>query len=187
LTAKLTASADGSKVLIGTAAEDALEIDANAKTIKALSPYASIPRVPLVYAYTSALYQFAKNVWTKLVFQSESVDTNGFWNDSARFQPTVAGWYQIIVRAQVTEAVTFAMTRIVKNGTAEANVANYGSGNISSPANSNISSSVNALVYLNGSTDWIEVQGIFDTAGATVTLLQGLEFSYFQAILARGA
>jgi hypothetical protein len=39
MTAKLTASADGSKVLIGTAAEDALEIDATAKTIKALSPY----------------------------------------------------------------------------------------------------------------------------------------------------
>jgi hypothetical protein len=39
MTAKLTASADGSKVLIGTAAEDALEINATAKTIKALSPY----------------------------------------------------------------------------------------------------------------------------------------------------
>jgi hypothetical protein len=39
MTAKLTASADGSKVLIGTAAENALEIDATAKTIKALSPY----------------------------------------------------------------------------------------------------------------------------------------------------
>jgi len=39
MTAKLTASADGSKVLIGTAAENALEIDATTKTIKALSPY----------------------------------------------------------------------------------------------------------------------------------------------------
>jgi hypothetical protein len=39
MTAKLTASADGSKILIGTAAEDALEIDATTKTVKALSPY----------------------------------------------------------------------------------------------------------------------------------------------------
>jgi len=39
MTAKLTASADGSKVLIGNAAEDALEIDATAKTIAALAPY----------------------------------------------------------------------------------------------------------------------------------------------------
>jgi hypothetical protein len=43
MTAKLTASADGSKVLIGTAAEDALEIDASAKTIKALAPYSLLP------------------------------------------------------------------------------------------------------------------------------------------------
>jgi len=43
MTAKLTASADGSKVLIGTAAEDALEIDSVAKTVKALSPYSLLP------------------------------------------------------------------------------------------------------------------------------------------------
>jgi microcystin-dependent protein len=39
MTAKLTASADGSKVIIGTAAEDALQIDEIDKTIKALAPY----------------------------------------------------------------------------------------------------------------------------------------------------
>jgi Chaperone of endosialidase len=39
MTAKLTASADGTKVTIGTAAEDALQIDATAKTIAAVSPY----------------------------------------------------------------------------------------------------------------------------------------------------
>ncbi len=39
MTAKLSASADGTKVTIGTAAEDALQIDATAKTIAALAPY----------------------------------------------------------------------------------------------------------------------------------------------------
>jgi len=39
MTAKLSASADGTKVTIGTAAEDALQIDATEKTIKALAPY----------------------------------------------------------------------------------------------------------------------------------------------------
>jgi len=43
MTAKLTASADGTKVTIGTAAEDALQIDATAKTIEALSPYVFKP------------------------------------------------------------------------------------------------------------------------------------------------
>jgi microcystin-dependent protein len=39
MTAKITADADGTKVLIGNAAENALEIDSAAKTIKALAPY----------------------------------------------------------------------------------------------------------------------------------------------------
>ena len=39
MTAKLSASADGTKVTIGTAAEDALQIDAVAKTITAVAPY----------------------------------------------------------------------------------------------------------------------------------------------------
>lgn len=43
MTAKLTVSADGTKVTLGTAAEDALQIDATAKTIKALAPYTFLP------------------------------------------------------------------------------------------------------------------------------------------------
>ena len=39
MTAKITASADGTKVFIGTAAEDALRIDSVAKTIGAVAPY----------------------------------------------------------------------------------------------------------------------------------------------------
>lgn len=43
MTAKITADASGTKVTIGTAAEDALEIDATAKTVKALAPYSFLP------------------------------------------------------------------------------------------------------------------------------------------------
>ena len=46
MTAKITASADGTKVLIGTAAENALQIDSVAKTIGAVAPY-SIPDLSL--------------------------------------------------------------------------------------------------------------------------------------------
>jgi hypothetical protein len=60
MTAKLTASADGSKVLIGTAAEDALEIDATAKTIKALSPYTLVPS-PQTWQNMTAFRNFGTN------------------------------------------------------------------------------------------------------------------------------
>lgn len=39
MTAKITASADGTKVVIGSASEDALQIDTTANTINALAPY----------------------------------------------------------------------------------------------------------------------------------------------------
>ena len=56
MTAKITASADGTKVLIGTAAEDALQIDSVAKTIGAVAPY-YIAGVP-----AGAISFFAMNV-----------------------------------------------------------------------------------------------------------------------------
>ena len=43
MTAKFSASADGTKVNIGNAAEDALQIDSTAKTIKAVAPYTMAP------------------------------------------------------------------------------------------------------------------------------------------------
>jgi hypothetical protein len=52
MTAKITADATGTKVTIGTAAEDALQIDSSAKTIKALAPYAFLPLIS--YANDSA-------------------------------------------------------------------------------------------------------------------------------------
>lgn len=40
MTAKFSASADGTKVYVGNASENALEIDATGKTIKPVAPYA---------------------------------------------------------------------------------------------------------------------------------------------------
>lgn len=43
MSAKISASADGLKVNIGNAAEDALEINQTAKTIKGINGYALLP------------------------------------------------------------------------------------------------------------------------------------------------
>lgn len=55
MTAKITASSDGTKVLIGNAAEDALQIDSVAKTVSTVSPY-SLQGVP-----AGAIMDFAMN------------------------------------------------------------------------------------------------------------------------------
>lgn len=43
MTAKISASSDGTKVNVGTAAEDALQINSVAKTIAAVAPYSLLP------------------------------------------------------------------------------------------------------------------------------------------------
>ena len=52
MTAKIKASSDGLKVTIGNAAEDALEINQTAKTIKGINGYAFLPTTS--YANDSA-------------------------------------------------------------------------------------------------------------------------------------
>jgi len=75
MSAKLTASADGTKVLLGTAAENALQIDSTAKTIAALAPYSLLPTASYVDDVAAAaggvpvggLYHTAGTVKVRLV------------------------------------------------------------------------------------------------------------------------
>lgn len=153
MTAKLTASADGSKVLIGTAAEDALQIDATAKTIKALPPYTLAGNGPAFSAFlsanqpvTSSLYRANLNV--------ESLDTDNAF-DNGRFTPQVAGWYFIHGRIGVTGTnMTAMLGYIFKNGVA---FSASGLGTTITGVEAFVETS--ALLYLNGSTDYVELWG----------------------------
>ena len=112
---------------------------------------------PAFSAYQSATQtQIAAATQTKILFQTEEFDTNNCF-DSSRFTPNVAGYYQINGGLVWSSTVTQSMINIYKNGSAYKRGQWFGGGNGSG-------SVVSSLVYLNGTTDYIEIYGFTSSA-----------------------
>lgn len=144
---------------------------------------------PAFSAYSNANQNISTSSYTKLQFQTEEFDTNSNYDNATnyRFTPTVAGYYQIYGSAIFNIAPTTlnGVLLIYKNGSAFKSVVGFGS-NLSGWFNPTISS----LVYLNGTTDYIEMY-IWQSSGSTQTIQSATSLpylgTYFQAFLARSA
>ena len=138
---------------------------------------------PAFSAYQSTLQSVSIGVYTKVQLQTEEFDTNSNFDSTTnyRFTPTVAGYYQIngCVTAPSAAGGAYFIPAIYKNGSV------YKIGFISTAAGP-YQASVNSLVYLNGSTDYVElyVQQNYSTAVNTST---GISSTYFNGSMARGA
>jgi len=108
---------------------------------------------PAFSAYQSSAQSISANTFTIINLQTEVFDTNNNFA-SNRFTPTVAGYYQINASLNTTTPLSSSIyfnIYIVKNGTQYTLVQGY-----PSPANYfGVTSST--VVYLNGSTDYIEM------------------------------
>ena len=184
MTAKFSASADGTKVTIGTAAEDALQIDATAKTIKAVAPYSLQPSGPAFSAYLNATTQAVPiNTPTKVNLDTEEFDTNNCFS-AGRFTPTVAGYYQ--VSFAVNWAAMVAQVRaafVLKNGVRHKDGAS--SGNNGSASGEPSTAAGAALVYLNGTTDYIELGAQNSNTGGSTINGGNIAYTYMTAALIR--
>ena len=121
------------------------------------------------------------STWTKISFQTKEFDTNSNFDNTTnyRFTPTVAGYYQISgcawMGGQPQQRVT-----VWKNGTY------YITGAVTANGGGyNNSSFVSCLVYLNGSTDYIELYAY--EAGGAQTIDSSLQDTYFQGVMVRSA
>lgn len=137
---------------------------------------------PAFSAYADGTAQtLTDSVYNKILFQTEEFDTNSNFA-SSRFTPTVPGYYQI--NAQVLlplAATTTAQIAIYKNGS------NWKEGDRDLLAGSSNAIAVSALVYLNGSTDYVEIY--VAPSGSSPNILGGgnQQINYFQGCLVRGA
>lgn len=110
---------------------------------------------PAFGAFNNAVQALTASTWTKVNLQSEEFDTDNLFNPTtARFTPTVAGYYQVNGTVSLTAAAQ-VISAIYKNGTANRLGANIVSGG---------ASVVSGLVFLNGTTDFIELWGWSSTA-----------------------
>lgn len=110
---------------------------------------------PTFMAIQSSDQNVTTSTYTKVTLGTELFDPDSTFS-SSRFTPTVAGYYQIngIVRGlSASTNVTSVIAAIYKNGTAYAQAFNTSAGT------SGLQQSVSTVVYLNGSTDYIELYG----------------------------
>lgn len=139
----------------------------------------------IVSAYQSVAQTIPNNtIFTKINLDSELVDSGGAFDTStSRFQPTKAGYY-LVIGGIVYQHSTSEMGKLIvlsayKNGV---RVNNLGITGLSS----NTSSGANGccIVYLNGSTDYME---LFTAQGASVAInLQALSATtFFQTMFLR--
>ena len=140
---------------------------------------------PAFSAYKSGSGQtVTAGVFTKVTYDVEDFDTNSNFA-SSRFTPTVAGYYQVSSTAYVQGGtyVTRCLIDIQKNGAS----VKFGSDAIQ-PASLTTEgrSTVSALIYLNGSTDYVEIFALVGGSG-TMTLQTGQDNNWFTGFLARAA
>lgn len=138
---------------------------------------ATLGNGPSFSAYASAGTATSHAGNTKILFQTETYDTNNNFA-SSRFTPTVAGYYQFTAVVYWGASTSYRnVIYVTKNG----GFPNECFG--MDMSGSNYTSVVANQYYANGTTDYFEVM-VYQQSGGTVTTGTG---SYFQASLIRGA
>jgi len=119
---------------------------------------------------------------TKVTFQSETFDTDGYYDNSTnyRFTPLVAGKYYVNSQAYISStggASNLYVTRMLikKNGSD----AVFKQTDFSSNPINNNGHSITGIVDMNGSTDYLEIFARGDTGSGTVTFIAGEEDTFF--------
>jgi hypothetical protein len=120
------------------------------------------------------------STWTKIQFNVEDWDTNSNYDNATnyRFTPTVAGYYQVDLAIEFNNVSGSYIAAIYKNGSVYIFSAFYAGSTIGSHPN------VHGLIYMNGSTDYIE--GYAYTTTASQALYNG-SATYFNASMVRAA
>ncbi len=138
---------------------------------------------PAFRAYANTAQTISTGTDVILDYDTETFDTDGCFvttTGTNRFTPTKAGYYLVTVVLQITTAnASFTYARIYKNG---AQAATERRSEVAAAA----SVSVTDLIYMNGSTDYLDAR-VHQTSGGDLELKVGTSgFTYFEAHWVRG-
>ena len=138
--------------------------------------------IPIFSAYAPTNGTISQNVYTIVVFGTEQYDTASAYNTSnGRFQPSIAGYYWIGISLE-HNATTRHICRIIKHSSSNED---YYVWDTQFSQSSGVDLTGSTLLYLNGSTDYVDVQ-VYGS-GTDYTVSTDLGRSMFQGYLVRKA
>jgi hypothetical protein len=133
---------------------------------------------PAFSAYPNATLSLSGGADTKVLFQTEDFDTNNNFA-SSRFTPTVAGYYQLSAMVRPNATNGEAGITIYKNGASF-----RGGSNVLVNSGNQYGTTVSALVYANGTTDYFEIY-VYVTNSCTASA--SFQSTWFTGCMVRSA
>lgn len=149
---------------------------------------------PAFSAYSNTSQTVTTGVNTLITNNTETFDTTNAFNNTGStigtapaysFNPQVAGYYTIVAAIRDNTGVDLGkqfISWIYKNGTFYASQVQGGIGT----GLVGVSSIATALVYMNGSTDYVQ-QYVYTNNTVNITTNNSVNYSYFNGILVRPA
>ena len=168
--------------LVGKATTDTLTNKTlTSPTITGATITVASTAAPAFSAYQSPAQTLSSATTTKISFQNEEFDTNSNFDSTTnyRFTPTVAGYYQVYGSVQSGGTPSTVQPFIYKNGS------QYKSGNFINVISGYATASISAIMYLNGSTDYIEFYANISVGQALTS--GSNNGTYFSASMVRSA
>jgi hypothetical protein len=139
------------------------------------STVGDLPKGPVMRVRRNANQAMSAATETKIQFNTEDFDTSDDWDaTNYRYTPSVAGYYQFNAGGQTAASSTAGYFRLWKNGSSTKIYSSYSSTNSANPI-----VTMSDIVYMNGSTDYIEIYA-FSSAASNIT-----EVTYLSAHLVR--
>ena len=140
--------------------------------------------MPAFSAYATASQNLTNNTATKIILPLEDFDTNNNFDSTTnyRFTPTIAGYYQFNASVNINGAVgNNYIASLYKNG-AEAKRG----AQMNACATGNTQVSVSSILYMNGTTDYVEFYAI-QNSGTTQGTFGGSAYTWFNGSMVRAA
>jgi len=175
-TSGLTQSADNSGVLqlaSGTG---------NLVTVPSVTGTAMVSgNMPAFSAYLNSAQTLSSNTFTKITLNAEEYDTANAFDSTTnyRFTPQVAGYYQFNMQISIATTTCNIIPTLYKNGTAYIRSSNL--------QTTSESVSGSWMVYLNGSTDYVELWASISTGQGLSTGISNSSRTNLQGFLVRTA
>ena len=143
---------------------------------------------PAFSAYMSGNQTPSNNTLTKCAINTLDYDTASCFNTSTnRFQPNVAGYYQIngtVSGYSTNTSLVASYVFLYKNGTTVFGASYI----INLPSSLLLQCSTSGIVYLNGTTDYIELYGQVNASGSSQIFAGGnQQYTVMNGCLIRAA